>query len=180
MSHPVPCLLDAAQMDHTLGRLAREIAAVFGEEDSLVLVGIRSRGLPLAERLAPMLKGILGKEVPVGSLDISLYRDDLTELMGAPIVRPTEIPFGLKGKSVVLVDDVIFTGRTVRAALDALQDYGRPRRVWYSVLVDRGGRELPIQPDFTGLKLELPLNQRVSVRVQEIDQVDGVFIQTQG
>jgi len=81
---------------------------------------------------------------------------------------------------VVLVDDVIFTGRTVRAALDALQDYGRPRRVWYSVLVDRGGRELPIQPDFTGLKLELPLNQRVSVRVQEIDQVDGVFIQTQG
>jgi len=97
MSHPVPCLLDAAQMDHTLGRLAREIAAVFGEEDSLVLVGIRSRGLPLAERLAPMLKGILGKEVPVGSLDISLYRDDLTELMGPPSCVPRRSPSASRG-----------------------------------------------------------------------------------
>lgn len=176
----VPCLLDPAQMDHTLVRLSREIAAMFGHEENLVLVGIRSRGLPLAERLAPRIAELLGKTIPVGILDITLYRDDLTEHPGAPVVRPTEIPFSLKNTAVVLVDDVAFTGRTARAAMDALLDHGRPKRVWYAVLVDRGGRELPIQPDFTGLKLELPINQRVSVRVTEIDGMDGVFIEARG
>lgn len=172
-----PCLLDAQQMDAYLLRVSREIAAAFGHDENLVLVGIRSRGLPLAERLGAKLNTILNRDVPIGILDISLYRDDLTEMAGSPIVRPTEIPFRLKGKTVVLVDDVLFTGRTIRAALDALQDHGRPSRVWLAVLVDRGGRELPIQADFVGLKLEVPLNQRVSVRVVEIDKVDGVFLE---
>ncbi len=172
-----PCLLDAKQMESFLQRLCREIAAAFGSDESLVLVGIRSRGLPLAERLAGMLRGTMAKEVPVGVLDITLYRDDLTEKAGSPIVRPTEIPFALTGRTVVLVDDVLFTGRTVRAGMDALLDHGRPKRVWLAVLVDRGGRELPIQADFVGLKLEVAWNQRVSVKVQEVDQVDGVFLE---
>jgi pyrimidine operon attenuation protein/uracil phosphoribosyltransferase len=172
-----PCLLDAQQMEAYLQRLCREIAAAFGSDQSLVLVGIRTRGLPLAERLAGMLNHILGKEIPVGVLDITLYRDDLTEKAGSPIVRPTEIPFALSGRTVVLVDDVLFTGRTVRAGLDALLDHGRPNRVWLAALVDRGGRELPIQADFVGLKLEIPGNQRVSVKVREVDNVDGVFLE---
>jgi pyrimidine operon attenuation protein / uracil phosphoribosyltransferase len=173
-----PCLLDAQQMDAYLSRLAREISATFPLDEDLVLIGIRSRGLPLAERLAPRLTEIFGREIPVGSLDITLYRDDLTEKAGAPIVRPTEIPFSLKGRTVVLVDDVLFTGRTVRAGLDALLDHGRPRRVWLAVLVDRGGRELPIQADFTALKLDVSLNQRVSVKVLEVDREDGVFLES--
>ena len=173
-----PCLLDPRQMDAYLQRLSREIAAAFGHEEGLVLVGIRSRGLPLAWRLAKKLGNLLGKEVPVGSLDIALYRDDLTEKAGAPIIGPTEIPFSLRNRTVVLVDDVLFTGRTIRAALDALQDFGRPRRVLLAVLVDRGGRELPIQGDFVGLKLEIPRHQRVSVKIAEVDGVDGVFLET--
>lgn len=176
----VPCLLDPQQLDAYLQRLAREIVAAFGHEEDLALVGIRSRGLPLAERLVAKVQELTGREVPLGVLDITLYRDDLTELAGSPILRPTEIPFGLKGRTVVLVDDVLFTGRTVRCALDALQDHGRPKRVWLAVLVDRGGRELPIQADFVGLKLEVPRTQRVSVKVKEIDQVDGVYIQARG
>jgi pyrimidine operon attenuation protein/uracil phosphoribosyltransferase len=175
-----PCLLDAQQMEAFLQRLSREIAAAFGSDQSLVLVGIRSRGLPIALRLAAMLKNTLDKEVPVGVLDITLYRDDLTEKAGSPIVRPTEIPFALTGRTVVLVDDVVFTGRTIRAGLDALLDHGRPKRVWLVALVDRGGRELPIQPDFVGLKLEIPGTQRVSVKVVEVDQIDGVFLEPRG
>ena len=176
--NPVPSLLDTQHMDGYLERLAREISAACGHEEGLVLVGIRSRGLPLAWRLAKKLGNLLGKEVPVGSLDIALYRDDLTEKAGAPIIGPTEIPFSLRNRTVVLVDDVLFTGRTIRAALDALQDFGRPRRVLLAVLVDRGGRELPIQGDFVGLKLEIPRHQRVSVKIAEVDGVDGVFLET--
>jgi pyrimidine operon attenuation protein/uracil phosphoribosyltransferase len=172
-----PCLLDAKQMETHLQRLCREIVAAFGDDGSLALLGIRTRGLNLAERLSAMLAHILQKEVPLGVLDITLYRDDLSELAGSPIVRPTEIPFSLKGRTVVLVDDVIFTGRTIRAAMDGLLDHGRPRRVWLAALVDRGGRELPIQPDFVGLKLDLPRDQRVSVKVEEVDGEDGVHIE---
>ncbi|MCE1229453.1 MAG: bifunctional pyr operon transcriptional regulator/uracil phosphoribosyltransferase PyrR [Firmicutes bacterium] len=178
MSEPsAPCLLDATQMEAYLQRVSREIAAAFGHEENLVLVGIRSRGLPLAERLGTMLEANLGRPVPIGVLDITLYRDDLTEVAGSPIVRPTEIPFPLRERTVVLVDDVLFTGRTIRAGLDALLDHGRPKRVWLAVLVDRGGRELPVQADFVGLKLEVPMTQRVSVKVHEIDSVDGVFLE---
>lgn len=174
------CLLDAERMELHLQRLCREIVAAFGNDQSLAFIGIRSRGLPLAERMAATLSSVLGQDVPVGVLDITLYRDDLAEKAGAPIVRPTEIPFSLKGRTVILVDDVLFSGRTIRAALDALLDHGRPKRVWLAVLVDRGGRELPIQADFLGLKLDVTEGQRVSVKVREIDGVDGVFLETRG
>lgn len=172
------CLLDAEQMEALLQRMSREVAAAFGSDESLALVGIRSRGLPLAVRLSNMLRNNLGREIPVGVLDITLYRDDLSEQSGAPIVRTTEIPFSLKSRAVLLVDDVLFTGRTIRAALDALQDLGRPKRVWLAALVDRGGRELPIQADFVGLKLEVPSEQRVSVKVAEVDHVDSVILES--
>jgi pyrimidine operon attenuation protein/uracil phosphoribosyltransferase len=174
---PTPCLLDARQVEVQLQRVCREIAAAFGNTDSLALVGIRTRGLYLAERLAAMLREVLRKDIPLGILDITLYRDDLSELTGSPIVRPTEIPFTLRERTVVLVDDVIFTGRTIRAAMEALLDHGRPDRIWLAVLADRGGRQLPIQPDFIGLKLEVPPYQRVAVKVKEVDGVDGVFLE---
>lgn len=174
---PSPCLLDARQVEVHLQRLCREIVAAFGNNDDLALVGIRTRGLHLAERLLPMLQHILQKEIPLGILDITLYRDDLSELAGSPIVRPTEIPFTLRGRTVVLVDDVIFTGRTIRAAMDALLDHGRPDRIWLAALADRGGRQLPIQPDFVGMKLDVPLSQRISVKLKEVDGVDGVFLE---
>ncbi len=171
------CLLDAQQMEAYLLRISREITAAFGHDESLVLVGIRTRGLPLAERLAKKLQDSLGREIPVGILDITLYRDDLTELAGSPLLRSTEIPFALKGRTVVLVDDVLFSGRTIRAAMDALLDHGRPKRVWLAVLVDRGGRELPIQADFVGLKLEISNDKRISVKLAEIDGTDGIFVE---
>ena len=174
---PSPCLLDARQVEVHLQRLCREIVAAFGNDDDLAVVGIRTRGLHLAERLLPMLQHILQKEIPLGILDITLYRDDLSELAGSPIVRPTEIPFTLRGRTVVLVDDVIFTGRTIRAAMDALLDHGRPDRIWLAALADRGGRQLPIQPDFVGMKLDVPLSQRISVKLKEVDGVDGVFLE---
>ena len=170
------CLLDGAQLDASLQRLAREIAAELGADETFALLGIRTRGLPIAERLVRHLNTLLGREVLLGSLDITLYRDDLAERSGVPIVRPTEISFALQGRTVLLVDDVVFSGRTIRAALDAMLDHGRPRCVKLVALVDRGGRELPIQPDFTGMKLEVPANQRVTVKLHEIDGEDGVFL----
>jgi len=179
MSDPLaPCLLDAQQMEAHLQRLCREIAAAFGTDDSLALVGIRTRGLHLARRLVGLLEHTLQRQIPLGILDITLYRDDLSEMAGSPIVRPTEIPFSLKGRTLVLVDDVLFSGRTIRAALDALLDHGRPRRVWLAALVDRGGRELPIQAEFMGMKLDVPLTQRVSVRMREVDGEDGVYLES--
>jgi len=131
----------------------------------------------LIAKAQAMLENILQKEIPLGALDITLYRDDLIDHHGVPIVRPTEIPFALKGRTVVLVDDVLFTGRTIRAAMDALLDHGRPDRIWLAVLADRGGRQLPIQADFIGLKLEVPLDRRVSVKMQEVDGMDGVYLE---
>jgi len=172
-----PCPMDPGQMEMALDRLARELAAQLQAGEEVVMLGIRSRGLPLAERLAILAQEATGSPVPVGALDITLYRDDLTEMVGSPIVRPTEIPFTLKDRTVVLVDDVLYTGRTVRAALDALLDHGRPKRVLLMVLADRGGRELPIQADFAGIRIEVPQGQRVAVRVKEIDGVDGVTVE---
>jgi len=173
-----PCLLDARQMEAHLQRLCREIVAVFGDDETVALLGIRTRGLHLAERLKTMLENILQREIPLGVLDITLYRDDLSELAGSPIVRPTEIPFSLKDRSVILVDDVLYTGRTIRAALDALLDHGRPRRVWLTALVDRGGRELPIQAEFVGMKMDVALTHRVAVRVMEEDGEDCVLLES--
>jgi len=172
-----PCPMDPGQMEVALQQLATDLMAQVGPEEELVLLGIRSRGLPLAERLASLLRARTGSAVPVGSLDITLYRDDLTEMVGSPIVRPTEIPFTLKERTVVLVDDVLYTGRTVRAALDALLDHGRPRRVMLLVLADRGGREFPIQADLACLRVEVPPGHRVAVRVKEIDGEDGVTVE---
>jgi pyrimidine operon attenuation protein/uracil phosphoribosyltransferase len=169
--------MDPGQMASTLQRLAADLVARLKPEEEVVLLGIRSRGLPLAERLAILLRATTGAQVPVGALDITLYRDDLTEMVGSPIVRPTEIPFTLKDRTVVLVDDVLYTGRTVRAALDALLDHGRPHRVMLLVMADRSGRELPIQADLAGLRVEVPPGQRVAVRLQEIDGEDGVTVE---
>jgi pyrimidine operon attenuation protein/uracil phosphoribosyltransferase len=169
--------MDPGQMASTLQRLAADLVARLKPEEEVVLLGIRSRGLPLAERLAILLRATTGAQVPVGALDITLYRDDLTEMVGSPIVRPTEIPFTLKDRTVVLVDDVLYTGRTVRAALDALLDHGRPHRVMLLVMADRSGRELPIQADLAGLRVEVPPGKRVAVRLQEIDGEDGVTVE---
>lgn len=171
------CPLDAAQMEAAIQGLARDIVSGLRPDEAFVLVGIRSRGLPLAERLALLMREITGRPAPVGALDITLYRDDLTEKAGTPIVRPTEIPFTLKERTVILVDDVLYTGRTVRAALDALLDHGRPTRVLLAILIDRGGRELPIQADFTALAVAVGNHQRVSVKIQELDGEDGVYIE---
>ena len=173
-----PCLLDARQVEVHLQRLCREIVAAFGNNESLALVGIRTRGLFLAERLAAMLEHILQKEIPLGALDITLYRDDLSELAGSPIVRPTEIPFTLKDRTLVLVDDVIFTGRTIRAALDALFAHGRPRRVQLCVLIDRGHRELPIQADYVGKRVNTSSSEQVDVLVSERDEQDKVVLRS--
>ena len=174
---PGPCPMDPGQMETTLRRLATDLLARLQPQEELVLLGIRSRGLPLAERLAILLRAATGAPVPVGALDITLYRDDLTEMVGSPIVRPTEIPFTLKDRTVILVDDVLYTGRTVRAAMDALLDHGRPHRVMLLVMADRSGRELPIQADLAGLRVEIPLGHRVAVKLKEIDGEDGVTVE---
>ncbi len=172
-----PCPVDPGQMEAIVHRLAADLLARVKPEEEIVLLGIRSRGMLLAERLALQLRALTGAAIPVGTLDITLYRDDLTEMVGSPIVRPTEIPFTLKERTVVLVDDVLYTGRTVRAALDALLDHGRPRRVMLLVMADRSGRELPIQADLAGLTVEVPPGHRVAVRMKEIDGEDGVTVE---
>ena len=172
-----PCPMDPGQMEATIRRLASDLLTRVQPEEEIVLLGIRSRGLPLAERLATILRATTGAAIPVGTLDITLYRDDLTEMVGSPIVRPTEIPFTLKERTVVLIDDVLYTGRTVRAAMDALLDHGRPRRVMLLVLADRSGRELPIQADLAGVRVEVPPGQRVAVRLKEIDGEDGISVE---
>ena len=172
------CPVDPSQMEALLLDMATGLLALVKPEEELVLLGIRSRGLPLAERLAEKLRALSGAPIPVGSLDITLYRDDLTEMVGSPIVRPTEIPFTLKERTVVLVDDVLYTGRTVRSAMDALLDHGRPRRVMLVVMAERSGRELPIQADLAGIRVEVPPGHRVAVSVREIDGTDGITVES--
>ncbi|NLI12855.1 MAG: bifunctional pyr operon transcriptional regulator/uracil phosphoribosyltransferase PyrR [Peptococcaceae bacterium] len=169
-------ILDKEGIRRSLTRIAHEIIERNKGTDNLILVGIRRRGVPLAERLAERIKDIEGGRVPVGILDITLYRDDLTTLAYQPLVRSTEIPFPVSGKTVVLVDDVIFTGRTIRAALDALIDLGRPRVIQLAVLVDRGHRELPIRADYVGKNVPTSRKEEVSVRLKEIDGEERVLI----
>jgi pyrimidine operon attenuation protein/uracil phosphoribosyltransferase len=159
-----------------LVRIAHEIVERNGGTHDLVMVGVHSRGVPLAQRLAAMILEHEGVEVPVGSLDITYYRDDLTKIAHAPIVKRTEAMPDLTDKTVVLVDDVLFTGRTVRAALDAITDRGRPTAVRLAVVVDRGHRELPIRPDHVGKNLPTSLDENVQVRLSETDGVDEVLI----
>ena len=169
-------LMDAAALDRALTRIAHEILERNKTLEHLALVGIRTRGVPLARRLAEKLAAIEGTVVPVGELDINLYRDDLSLIADHPILKRTEIPFDPEGATVVLVDDVLYTGRTVRAALDGLIDLGRPRLIQLAVLVDRGHRELPIRADFVGKNVPTSREESVEVHLEETEGTDEVVI----
>ncbi len=170
-------VLDAEGIRKVFVRIAHEILEKGQGQDALCLVGIRSRGDHLAQRLAGLLQEMTGQPVPVGALDITLYRDDLSLVGSSPVVHSTEISFDITGRRVIVVDDVLFTGRTVRAAMDALTDLGRPESVELAVLVDRGHRELPIKADYVGKNLPTSKEQLVQVRLQETDGVDEVVIE---
>jgi pyrimidine operon attenuation protein/uracil phosphoribosyltransferase len=169
-------VLDEAALDRALTRISHEILERNGGAQDLAFVGLRTRGVTLAQRLAAKLAAIDGATVPVGTLDITLYRDDL-DMRGAPVIRGTDIPFSIKNKTVVLVDDVLYTGRTIRAALDALIDLGRPLMIQLAILIDRGHRELPIRPDFVGKNLPTSRRESVAVRLREHDGEDRVVIE---
>ena len=175
-------LLDAEALSRTLSRIAHEIIEANPELDDVALVGIQTRGVPLAQRLARLIEERAGEAPQLGAVDITFYRDDVTvrggeaPLAPQPVVRETLLDFPLEGRTVVLVDDVLYTGRTIRAAIEALFDYGRPARVQLAVLVDRGHRELPIRPDYVGKNLPTALSERVNVHVAELDGTDEVTI----
>lgn len=169
-------LLDEKAIERSLTRLAHEIIEKNKGVEDIVIVGIRSRGVPIAKKIAEKIKSIEGADVPVGELDITLYRDDLTRKDVEPNVNGLDVDFPIIGKKVVLVDDVIYTGRTVRAAMDALIDLGRPSAIQLAVLVDRGHRELPIRPDFVGKNIPTSSKEVVKVKVKEIDGTSEVLI----
>ncbi len=169
-------LLDARALDRTLRRMADQVVELNGGTDGLVIVGIQRRGVQLADRIARIIEAQEGVTVGRGALDITLYRDDLQTVGPRPVVGATQLPWTLDGKRVVIVDDVLYTGRTVRAALDELADFGRPARIALAVLVDRGGRELPIHADVVGRRVEAAPGQRVDVLVQELDGRDAVVL----
>src|ERR671911_2207291 len=172
----MPVVMDADRIARTLTRIAHEIVERNKGVDDLALVGVRTRGVHIARRLARTLKDITGDSVPTGALDITLYRDDLMrQAVGPqPLVRRTEIPFSIDNRTILLVDDVLYTGRTTRAALDAVIDFGRPRGIQLIVLVDRGHRELPIKADYVGKNLPTSHEESVQVRLQETDNRDEV------
>ena len=170
-------IMDEMGMKRALTRIAHEIIERNKGVENVAVVGIRRRGGPLAQRLAARIEEIEGVSVPVGILDITLYRDDLTTLASQPLVHRTEVNFDINDLTIVLVDDVLFTGRTVRAAMDALIDLGRPKAIQLAVLVDRGHRELPIKADFIGKNVPTSRQEIISVQVKEIDNKDGVVIQ---
>ncbi len=172
-------VMDAERISRTLTRIAHEIVERNKGVEDLALVGIRTRGVHIARRLARTLREITGHDIPTGSLDITLYRDDLMRhaVGPQPLVRRTEIPFSIDDKKILLVDDVLYTGRTTRAALDALIDFGRPKAIQLIVLVDRGHRELPIKADYVGKNLPTALEASVQVRLQETDGQDEVLLQ---
>jgi pyrimidine operon attenuation protein/uracil phosphoribosyltransferase len=174
----MPVVMDADRVGRTLTRIAHEIVERNRTLDDLALVGIRSRGEHLARRLAEQLQQIAGRAVPTGALDITLYRDDLMRhaVGPQPLVRSTDIPFSIDDRLLLLVDDVLYTGRTVRAALDALIDFGRPQAIQLVVLVDRGHRELPIKADYVGKNLPTSRGESVQVRLEEVDGDDEVVI----
>jgi pyrimidine operon attenuation protein / uracil phosphoribosyltransferase len=169
-------VLDGDDMRRTLVRVAHEIVEKHGEPEALAIVGIHRRGAVLARRLHALLGDLLDSELPFGEIDISFYRDDLARRTESPVVHASRLEFPLDGRTVVVIDDVLFTGRTVRAAIEALFDYGRPARVQLAVLVDRGHRELPFRPDYVGKNLPTARTERVNVRVAELDGADEVTI----
>lgn len=169
-------IMDEEQMRRAITRIAHEIVEANKGVEGVCLVGVRTRGAPLAKRLAQRIEAFEGAICPVGILDITLYRDDLTTIAHQPVVHKTELPFSVEGKTIVLVDDVLYTGRTARAALDAIMDFGRPRRIQLAVMVDRGHRELPIRADFVGKNVPTSQEEVVSVQLTEIDGRDRVVI----
>jgi pyrimidine operon attenuation protein / uracil phosphoribosyltransferase len=169
-------ILDARAVERTLRRMADEVVELNDGTDNLIIVGIQRRGVQLADRIVDVMQQREGVRVPRGALDITLYRDDLQTIGPRPVVGETDLPWELEGKRVVIVDDVLYTGRTVRAALDELADFGRPARIVLAVLVDRGGRELPIHADIIGKKVEVATGGRVDVLVRELDGDDGVIL----
>jgi pyrimidine operon attenuation protein / uracil phosphoribosyltransferase len=169
-------ILNGPAMQRALTRIAHEIAERNEAGSDVVLVGIQRGGVPLAQRLGTLLTGIWAQPIPTGSLDVSMHRDDLDQ-RAAPNVQPTVIPFDVTGKTVVLVDDVLFSGRTIRAAMDALNDFGRPRRIQLAVLIDRGHRELPIKADFVGKNVPTSRAESVRVRLAEMGNPDEVVLE---
>ena len=167
-------ILSADEMRRALTRIAHEILERNKGAENLALIGVHTRGIPIAQRLAAKLQELEGVDVPLGRLDITLYRDDLSEIAKQPIIRETEVPFDLARRRVILVDDVLYTGRTVRAALDALIDLGRPEGIQLAVLVDRGHRELPIRADYVGKNLPTAKSEVVKVKLTETDGADSV------
>jgi pyrimidine operon attenuation protein/uracil phosphoribosyltransferase len=172
----MPEILSAKEINVVIDRMAEQLAAGCPAGQPVAIVGIRTRGVALAERLKTRLEKRLGREIPLGWLDITLYRDDLHELTANPVVRQTKLDFDPTDLCIILVDDVLFTGRTVRAALNALYDYGRPKAVRLAVLVDRGHRELPIAADVAGLRVETERDQIVDVLLSEMDHEDRVVL----
>ena len=176
----MPVVMDADRIQRSLTRIAHEIVERNSAIDEIAIVGIRERGVPLARRLAKRLHEITGHQVPTGALDITLYRDDLMRhaVGPQPVVRSTDILFNIDDRLILLVDDVLYTGRTIRAALDALIDFGRPRAIQLAVLIDRGHRELPIKADYVGKNVPTSRRESVQVRLEEVDGHDDVLIQT--
>ncbi len=169
-------IMEEDQMDRALKRIAHELLEKNKSLDNAVILGIRTRGVPLAERLKKTIEEIHDIVVPIGVLDINLYRDDLTSLTEQPVILQTVIPVGVKGKKIILVDDVLYTGRTIRAALDSIIDMGRPELIQLVVMVDRGHRELPIRADFVGKNVPTSKREKVEVLLKEIDGIDKVII----
>jgi len=169
-------ILNPQAIHRVLTRIAHEIAERNDHSQSVVVVGVQRGGIYLAERLGGLLKVVWGHPVPVGRIDVSMHRDDLDH-HAAPNIQPTVMPFDVNGKTVVLVDDVLFSGRTTRAALDALNDFGRPRRIQLAVLVDRGHRELPIKPDFVGKNVPTAAHERIDVQLKEVGGEDVVYLE---
>ena len=172
-------IMDEAAVERTLVRIAHQIIEKNPGTEDLCLVGVKTRGVPLAERLAENIRRIDGRAVPVGKLDITLYRDDLSAVSDAPVVSDTNVPFDIKGKTVVLADDVIFTTRTARAALDALIALGRPARIQLFALIDRGHAEFPIHPDFVGKNIPTSRQELIEVRLPDFDGETGVWLMEQ-
>jgi pyrimidine operon attenuation protein / uracil phosphoribosyltransferase len=169
-------LMTATEIDRTLQRLAHEIVEKSGGTSNLALIGIRRRGVPLAKRIAQAMRGIDGVDVPVGTLDITLYRDDLSKVAAQPVLQSSDIPFAVDDKDLVVVDDVLYTGRTIRAAMNGLFDLGRPQRVSLCVLIDRGHREMPIESQYTGRFVQTSATEIIEVRLREIDNEERVVL----
>jgi len=170
-------IINEEEMRRAVQRISHEIVERNRGIEEVVLIGIRRRGLPLAQRIQENIRNFEGAEVPLGALDITLYRDDLQKIAQQPVVRTTEIPFDVEDKVLILVDDVLYTGRTVRAALDAVMDFGRPRVIQLAVLIDRGHRELPIRADYVGKNVPTSRREVVKVKLREEDGIDGVSIE---